>query len=60
MVSSGLKTKRFQQYLNEDYNIDGETAFSLVFPDRTFDLVAANVEERDRFVMAIKFIKSCL
>ena len=41
-VTDGSRSKNFQKYQINKYLIDEQLAFSLIFKNRTFDLVANN------------------
>lgn len=39
-------SKTFQFYMNKNYPIDEELAFSLIFEERSLDLVSRSLEEK--------------
>jgi hypothetical protein len=55
-VQRGLKTRRWKEYLTDDYHIKEELCFSLRFKDRTFDFTVESTERRDKIVEEIELL----
>ena len=58
-ITSGLKSEKFNSYLQSNYKIPEDHSFSILFKDRSFDFVAKSPSYRDRIVNDLKFLMEC-
>ena len=58
-VILGLKTERFQYYLDHGHLLDEERCFSLTFNSRSYDFVVRSKSYRDRIVDDLRFLREC-
>lgn len=57
-ITDGPRSKNYQKYLNRNYPIDEQLAFSIMLKNRTLDLMAPTVEYKQDFIECMKFTKS--
>lgn len=45
-ITDGPRSKNYQKYISKNYPIDEQLAFSIIFKDRTLDLMGYTVERK--------------